>query len=69
VTSAAIEFWKENKNGHYAVNLSRDVKVLARALGYEDVARPAGEAADLIFEIVNLREDLGEEDPAPCAPR
>jgi len=62
VVSAATWVWRKQGNGHYAFSLFRAVDVLARALGHEDVARPAGEAADLIGEIVNLRGDLDEDD-------
>jgi len=62
VTSAATWAWRKCKNGHFAVDLFRDVEVLARKLGYEDIAGPAGEAADLIREIANARKDLDDED-------
>ena len=62
VTSAATWAWRKCRNGHFAVDLFRDVEVLARKLGYEDIAGPAGEAADLIFEIANARKDLDDED-------
>ena len=65
VVSVATWAWRKQGNGHYAFSLFRAVDVLARALGHEDIARPAGEAAELIGEIMSLRGDLDgdEEDP------
>jgi hypothetical protein len=65
VVSAATWAWRKQGNGHYAFSLFRAVDVLARALGHEDIARPAGEAAELIGEIVSLRGDLGEDEEDP----
>jgi hypothetical protein len=61
VASAAAWAWKEHKDGHFAVALFRSVAVLARALGHEDIAGPAGEAAELVREMASAARDPGDD--------